>query len=906
MRSLRLISALGFGLGLVVTAAVAAPTPVAKDDTKLALCGPPTATSCVAKGYLDAPCNSQHFAACKEFTDAALKAHYEATDAPKLKMLRPGKTQMPADVDQGKYFAYAPKGDFAKIRKQRVKTYRKASDVLRAQAHMTAVELPPVDRVTTVDPDAAAQAHRNPAWLANGATVTSCEEFAYERSHDLARFVDAASACRGDRECVFDVAYRPATPGIANRPLVDTGGAALPNETRPGEAWLRTGRFPKNDMFALGDEFVGSNGLGKKKMLSKAMADLKRDMATGHQYYEIEPCGGSCNTTRKFADVWDWHQRLHDLTADVSEAEAEEYERRRAEFRALLEQWAAAVDKENDVLLGHEQPAVVMPFDMRTQDPFERYEHEQRVLERARVQRNAVKQRFGAEILEKSFEDAVKQVEAGAQGSRPRRGPSPIGMLAAPMPQAAGGNQPTLPGPRPTAKPSGAGSGGGAGGTKPTAAGNDTPTAAGGRRPTAKPAAPKASPCLRADGWGLEMSFQGKISCRIGEFLRHEYERKLAGQKSCLDLSNPGCDWSRDMFDADILADVPSLDRQLRDLSYCKAWKDGATFNNATSVAIVQQRLKDAETAFKEIWPLVKEYDRGTTSNGRRFGKDWESADYLGDKDWFAAGYDYDVGWEVAALEQSDAVVCKLGGSVHAEAGFDAWIVGGKVEVVDGSVWAKAMPNNNGEPSFKAHLEMFDQSVFTTDTDDAGDAANWVSAKTFSDEPAFSMGIQVPSFKPRFDIYVGVPISGQLWGELMFTSTIGMSGKVSTSCDTTSPQFAVKANYTPGFSAHGLGQVGIGIAGVASAGIRAALTLVSIELPIDVGMKVATKGDQQVLSFDSELSLRLATLAGRVSLYIEFLMYDEEWELFRWKGFGPAKVRLMPNLTVDVPLSGMK
>jgi len=413
------------------------------------------------------------------------------------------------------------------------------------------------------------------------------------------------------------------------------------------------------------------------------------------------------------------------------------------------------------------------------------------------------------------------------------------------------------------------------------------------------------SKCRAADGWGLEMSFEGPISCRIEEFLLSEWRRKAAGQKSCLDLTNPECDWTPQMFEAGVLEQVQQLDVQVSDESYCVAYLEPNTFtddpNNGgvSNVTTVKKRLDATRARVEKELKAVSEYLRPRTTVGQRLGKDWEGGDFLGDKDWFAAGYEYGLGWDVEPAEKNaDGQVCQLAGAVHGDMGFGAWIIGGKVSVVDGSVWAEAKPDNGGSARFNAHLEMLGQSVFNTN--------GWKLAQTFKPDDDGGWMVQVPGgVKPRFDIYVGVPISGQMWGELMFGSILGLSGAGSNGCDPSNPKFSIAAQYMPFFGAFGVGQVGVGIAGIASAGVRASLTLVMLGLPINVGMHSAIKAGKPTVSFGSELSLMLSTMSGRVSLYVEFLMFDEEFELFRWKGFNTS-VPLMPKLTADVSLVGLK
>lgn len=860
-------------LVLVATDTTAAPT-TATSDTSSAVkkrpkakstCPTPDADQCVAPGYIDSYCGRKHVDVCKTPLQDAMKAWHDSSSAPKVKMLRPKKTQIPQHVTQGKYFAYKKK---AKVKKKGAppemrRAYEKTNDVLLGMSGKNMSKQPPVDRVTTVDPNTAAQFHREPAWKENGRAVRSCREYAYARSYDVTRFIDAASACQGDRECVFDVAYMKGSPGIANRKLKNEDGMLI------AQLDLAKGVFQKNDFFTPGmDEFVRSNGNAPLEPTAQTNA-LEAALRDGATFYDIGRCKkAECNGTRKFEDVWDWHETLHDATTAVSQAEAEEYERRRAELRALLDLHAAAVAKEAEMLNQREGRPLVLPLEMRAYDPFERYLLEREFIERGRMEVQRIQRRFGPSILRKNLDEAVQQVKAGA--SRPA-----VGVLAAPMKRAKAGKKATKA-------------------AKSTTAGGVTKVDKGGVT---------SDPCLRSSGWGLEMGLRGPISCRIGKFLRNEWARKAAGQRSCLDLGNKACDWMPQMFEAGILEQIPKLETQVADEAYCKAYDDSNTFVDkpaegiVATVTEVKKRLDRNKARIEKELKTVSDYIRGNGSEGLRLGKDWEGGDYTGDPDWFAAGYDYELGWQVEpAQKSSNGNVCALSGSAHAKMAFDAWIVGNKASVVDGSVWAEAKPGLQGDGRISAHLSMFGQSVFNSH--------GWKLAQTFGDDPAFDMGVVLPKPKPRFDVYVGVPISGQVWGELLFGSTLDVSAKSPTGCNDSQP-FSIVATYAPFFGAFGTGKIGVGIAGVASAGIRASLTLVMMSLPVEFAMRKSTHEGLPAIAFDSTIALALNTLSGRVSAYIEFLMVDEEFELFRWKGF-KADTPLMPKLQTKVTLAALE
>lgn len=865
-------------LALGVTAALGA-SPADGAPTPQVACPKPDKAKCLEKDYLDSTCGHEHVATCNPFVEDALKAYRNGHEGPAMKMLRPRKQEMPQDVQSGKYFRYEQPAPSKSGHSQYRSVYRKDGDPFRGLQGKDMSATPPVDRARHVDPETAADYHRNPDWMKPSVwEVRSCDEYAYERSYGITRFIDAASACLGDFECVFDVAYMDSTPGIANRVLRTSDGNPLPQKLE-----LQEGTLPKNEMFVHGGAFVRNDGL-KSLPGVPIITALESELETGKTFYKIGGCGGACTKPRKFANQWDWHEFLHEKVSTVSQAENEEYMRRLAEFRNLMEQWNAAVEWENSLSEGlpENEQVIVLPIDMRAQDPFDRHDIEQEYIERGRETLQSLKAKFGASVATKSM-PAIRALAKQKYGGR--SGPSPIGVLAAPPPVAH----------------------------NTTAASSSVH---GGANHNAGTIGNELSDCLKdPDEWGLESAYKGPISCRIGEFLRNEWKRKEQGHKSCLDVNNFACDWTPQMFQASVLDKIPALDRQVADRAYCKAWDTAQTFNPVPPVKTVKERLDAAKAALEEVKQLIEPYERGNTARGRKLGKDWEGGDYLGNKHLFAVGYDYDVGWQAQPQERTESglggFVCELSGSAHADTGFDAWIINNKVSVVDGQVAARANYDGDGELRFKAHLEMFDQTVFSTGRDGQGNP-KWKVAQTFGDDPTAGFMIEVPSFKPRFDVYVGVPISGEMWGELMFGSGLELSGQASTSCDANNPKFGVVASYGPMFGAYGLGQVGVGIAGVASAGVRASLNLISIYLPVSFDMRTIVKDNPKTngndptpyLRFASNLALTLSTLSGRVSLYVEFLMFDEEFELFRWKGFGPTSATLMPLLGADVPMMG--
>lgn len=826
--------------------------------------------------YLETPCGIANREACRDAVKDKLE-DYKATNAgssakPTVKMLQPSKSEMPKNLRDGKYKKFAPSSSRLTSDRTTLRTkYAKSDDLLAGYGGYDTAAAPPAARKETVLGVEALQYWRTPSWNTNALAVSGCKEYAYSRSFTAARFIDASSRCRGDKECVFDVAYFAGNGGIADRKLKDEAG----NETAR-QLTLPTGLKPKNDMFVPSVErFVRANGRDAKLADTPAILALEAALKAGQKYYSIGTCQGSgCDDDRSFKDVWAYHKKMHFATISVSEAEAEEYARRLARFRSLLDQYRAAVANEAIPEQRAEQE-FVLPIDMQSRDPFERYDLEKKYMEHRRDQYIQLKSRFGNQIFQKSRTDALHQIKLGAQPQQQgaREAAPATGLLAMPAPAQPTNNGTATQGPAPQVN----------------------------------------SNCIRPDDdWGMETDFRGPISCRIGQFLRAEWARKEAGQLSCLDPANRRCDWTMEMFEQSVLIQMPTLDAQIADEQFCKAFKTPDTFETVNTwpgtsmdgfpnLARVDARLREMQRVVQEELKAVDQYLMGHKENdgGRILGKDWKGGDYAGDKESFGAGYDYDIGWRVQPATKSGGDVCELEGSVHGNMSFDAYLSGESFPIVSGAVQVRSKPRADGHAEFKAHLKMFDISLYPSKY------ATWTGTQTFGGSDTPGTSISVPDPKPRFDIMVGfVPVSGQVWGELMFGSGLEVGGTASTSCSTTQPKFGVKGAYIPVFMAFGNGKVGVGIAGLVSAGIRASLLLAMISTPIDFTLGIGSKNGIPAVTFGSDLRLMLGTLGGRVSLYLEFLLYEEEFELVRWKGLF-SDVPLM-KLAANVSFMGLK
>ena len=700
----------------------------------------------------------------------------------------------------------------------------------------------PVTAITSGD---AAKAHRMPAWENNGAKVESCAEFAYEEVYDGMRFTDAVAACAGDRECELDIAFMPSTPGVADRVLQRRDGKAQARQLRV----LRTGSIPKNDMFALPIALAHATDPIEDKGKSTADGDaLAAVLAKGAAWYSFGCKSGVCGG-RKLRDEWDFHRQLRKRNAKVSPAEYREYERRKAKFRALYGEWVASANRGRRILEGfpiHSAEKVdVSPIDHQSGDPFARLE---------------VMQNAGAAIR-----DAALQ-HPGASSPVGGRSVPALGMLAAP---------PKL-------------------GTV-----DDTKA--------------KSARCMPSQWKTPAQAFvddvfaRGPAACRLADFLKKELRRTAKGEKSCLDLDDDDCDWSPETFHGRFVASLPFAAAQhAYELDCVGATRDH--FSEPKSLKGAEQYIAKMKENLERAMEKLASY-RGAMvkvdgTDKLQLGRSWTDREAMGDKKWFAAGYDYDVGFDVRPADLTrSAEVCDLSGSVHAGFGVDAWIAQHEITIVDTAARAKVNVDDSGLDQVSSRLVLLGQHI------DALEADNETFVTAWAPDPWVEL-IDVPSTHPTFTVWAGpVPITGSAWGSIFFRTALTAEGalaKARKQCNAEQITFGIDGRLDPEIGVDGRAQVGVGIGGVASAGIRGAINIVSVGLPVHVGLHAQegkVKGERQLeLAFVADIALRLSTLAGRLALYVEYPFGSEEWELFEWSGLHERLRLTDPALAAELPL----
>lgn len=401
----------------------------------------------------------------------------------------------------------------------------------------------------------------------------------------------------------------------------------------------------------------------------------------------------------------------------------------------------------------------------------------------------------------------------------------------------------------------------------------------------------------------MELFRAGPISCRIGQFLRHEWQRKLDGKKSCLDLGNDECDWSPQMFHARFVDKVPGLDNSLAHERTCQAWTGGTI--DQPNLTAAENYIKTMKETVGEAQQLLRPYeDKDGGKAGKKYGQKWSDGDTLGDRAWFAAAYHFDAAWEVEAVKQDASKnVCELAGKAQGGGNLTAYLIDEEIDVVDLKLRGTVNQNANHKGTIEAHFKLLGQTLFSEKDE--------TYAQTF-EETAGEWSMQVPpGWKPSFTFMAGpVPVTGAAWGELSYANIVRFTPQAPVGCDFKNPGFGLRLGFQPTFLANARAQIGVGISGLVSAGIRGSVNLLTLALPLEFGMfgkvKKISGNNQGVLELDLSAGLTLATLSGRISAYLEFLFYEEEWELFRWNGIGPAKFELLPPLSTTIPLIGMK
>lgn len=899
----------------------------------IASCPPPTLAQCKSTSYLFSGCGQAHQKTCQGLLKNDYVAYYNALPGPANRQMFPyGTAAKFSDLKSGKFHGTVPTSPVLPHSKS-------FSDQTRI------VNAPPSANPKTYVP--------HPDWEADGAAVKTCEEYAYEKYYDWQRFQDAVTLCKGDYVCAYEVAYvLNGPPGIAKRTLKRKDGADLAGQVKPAMP------TPKNVFFTMGPYVtttptgVGKDGKPKAFLGFMPFADLKTKFPSfaadldqlkvalddGAVFYGTS-AGGGVNAGAVYPNKWDFHSAMRNKTANVTENEFEEFERRRAELEFYVASIRPVDSGGGGGHFGLREAEFVHPLDevsqVMTYDPWERADM---------VQDESVRNT----VILNAHQAAIQQNHAALFGPNG----AALKVPGSSVLRSGGG----------TMIQTGAGNG--------ATAGNGRSAAVAGLNKVIKVKAPSTmtfmgpqidcdDPSINVPPMDVEaceanannckglagpdaMRNQNQANwnyyakCKILNVTLAEWWRRKAGLAQgcndrgscgCLDLSTAACDWSPKMFYDAYIAQPPGLSvasyqdgnlskpadmSYLRDADYdnCKAWTYAGFPKNAADrasgdalEAYLQARREEIEKTLKKI-PQKRS---GSQFTGV-LGEDFSDGAQEGDTDSWSAGYSMNAGWELKAAEFKPKTsteakkTCQLQGNANASFAVKITtpidgVLGDNFarlwnHAVDADVWVRANENKDQKVRYETHLLIADQELFAA-------PKPYAKYKHFKDYPEGtyeSISLNKTFEKPLLEntkkttkltltVWAGpIPITGSVWAELSYGANAIAKGAMGSGCNADMSTFEAKAGFEPYFNLSGALSLGVGIGGIVSAGIRGYLTLIDARLPIVARTWLNGSGASRKLNFGVDAALNLSSLGGRLSLYVEFLLYEEEWELFHWRG----------------------
>ncbi len=871
----------------------------------LAACPAPSLAQCKDVNYLVSGCGQFHQKTCQTLMKPEYQAYFNGIPGPANRPMFPfGSRGAYSDLKSGKYHGTVPSRPVMK---------RSVSYWDQQRASVANVSAP--DPKTFV-------AH--PSWEANVNAIESCEEYVYEKYYDWQRFQDAVFLCKGDYSCIYDVAFvMGGAPGIASRMLKSKAGSDLQDQIPISLPNARTPQNAKNAFFSNGSYFLGTDmtalpgssrpppyasfaDLKAKFPANAADLDALRAALDDGKMFYADKAGPGVN---KVLSPWGFHNFMRGATSSLSENEFQELEKRRTD----LEQWLAdayifgePVPKTHAVFV-HPLSEVERVF---TGDPFERVSiWENDALRAQYISLAAQPASAMLNVAQVGLNGSARSNVSGAQrlgaGTPIARAPVPPN---APKPQrvltAEPATQATWLAPQVGCPP-------------PTSLTYEQGSAAGATSPA------------QTDAWN-QAEVARFASCKILNLTLAEWWRlkaaKLAGACNdrgscgCLDLGNYACDWSPKMFYEAYGKEPPIGLAYRRDTNfkYCKRW----TFNGFGPIAAAKKASTAAfEQYLEETRAATEAALKNVPQKNGVVGDEFSDDAQEGDEDSWSAGYQMNTGWQIKPIAKDSAgKICQLQG--QANASFLVKITtpvdgdgGGTLankwrHAIDADVMVRANENKNQQVRYESHLLIADQEIFASeptgyDKYKGYDPANTKTYEAFSlnhayKKPLFSDKTQLGGI--TLTVWAGpIPITGSAWVEVLYGADILAEAHMQSGCaDLT--KFEAKVGFQPWVSLEGGLSVGVGVGGIASVGVRGHLTLIGASLPIVARTWLAPGANGTTdLRFGVDASLELASLAGRLALYVEFLTYDEEWELFRWNGVH-TNVPLLNVLGDDVKI----
>lgn len=898
-------------------------------------CPPPTLAQCKDINYLVSACGQANQTPCQTLLKPEYEAYWNSLPVPTDRpMFTFGKPTTFSNLKTGKFYG-APVGRPAPQRSTH--SVHGHLDFKQSNPNMQKAVNPSAQHpITGVDPRTYVP---HPDWEANGNAIESCEEYAYEKYYDYSRWDTAVKYCGRDLQCDLDIAYlgnaNGPAPRIADRVVKAKDGTSLSQQYKA--------EVPpqKNVFFARGSRYIAQavtlpgqappfmTFAQLKAQFPQFAADfdqLKAALDDGEVFYGTQRAPG---VNEVYANGWAYHAGLRPKVKNVSENEFEEFARRRDEFEAFLE--LAEVGANPPPRAGAK---FMLPGELQMAlggDPFSRLNLWGNDVARNQRQTAFMAGSALAQGLSTSVKGGVKQGGA-VRFALPASlvGPPTSTVLAMPTNMTSR----TIPGAA----------------TTPTTVTVDTPQVTcpapqlrsyddGARAGMQKDAVDRAN--------AIEVAKHARcrlLNMTLAEWWRLKYQKANGGCNDrgscgCLDLSSAACDWSPKMF-WDAYAKTPMMSEQRdRDYGYCKKWSfagfasiPAAKKANATAL---DQYLKDTESAIQAI---VKKVPRpNPKSEPGTFGQTFGDGATYGDEESFSAGYKADLGWTVKANSWCDpgGGAPKRPASLEGVARAGFWVkmttpIDGNLpdsianlwrHAVDADAWVRVNENRNHELRYETHLVIANQEIFTPipegyikngyKTYNPNDTQTFASIQlnhTFS-KPLLDATIPLPDPALSLTVMAGpIPITGAVWAELRYGADFTAKASTPTvpptqaECAAGPKLYEASLGVVPWAALDAAMTLGVGIKGIAYAGIRGDLNLITAKLPITARTWISL-GDNATfdLQFGTEAKMLLSTLSGRLSAFVEFLVWSHEFEIFSWQGLS-TEIPLFNIVSEKLPL----
>ncbi|PTL76515.1 hypothetical protein [Vitiosangium sp. GDMCC 1.1324] len=820
-------------------------------------------------------------------------------------------------------------------------------------------------RSTATDPLTYQRMYDTATWT----SINSCENYVYRSFYDVERWVDAMNLCKGDARCVVNVSLNgmtatgPATvPGIARRQMKDSEGVIIYDPVNPytrgrqlmAQGLLKQfeldpfddsytlGQLPKNMFYANTQAFIVPNLVAAFQTagLGSHVQNLLNELNRGSTLYSIgdSHVGGSWfmlndRAHQGFYDEWDFHNKMNQRTATVTDGESREY-RRRSEV--LRQQFDLTIDAMKCLVANATQPGgcnsnipnalgKVRPGEaqMWEGDPFAVRSIFSQITPEAFVTPPSLQGQIGYGSQLQLGQYPLSQILStgliSSQDMLPTTAHLP-GMLQSQVAGLASTRQSStelatrtlaVSTPSPSAVDPG-----GPSTTPPPPSISDW-------TPVVDPAslvtpgnlswllnrmwavnAPSvdttgASPKLRCNSRRLVVDADfhtEKIwvdACLLTNMLLEEWGRLQNGKPSCLDRNSYACDWlPQDFVDRFVTKNVGYMSAAKEaEYRWCKRWTGGgqltstntsvgvpsgnrATLNNLRTTLAYRQTTFEAK--LKKV-PVKGHEDFGTTRT------DTQS---IGNST-FGGGYSYTLGWHAQVKKRNAADrICRMGGNVLAQFSANATLFGvSDISILDSRAFVSSNESDDGKAYGDAKLYVVGFQVFDTDPDKTGQHID-LSAATYS-KPVFAGSgkpqlLTVPFQAGPITITVSAGVAYGYGGILSLNAKAPAVG----SCNPDAPLYSASALFTPYADLGVWADADASLAGIIGVGLEVELTLVGLSLPLsaNVGLGVDAQ-NTPVITFSTALDLTLTTLKGEIDLYIKALfMKVASFTLVRWSG----------------------